>query len=177
MASVFLPAMSVAAAISPIVGQNYGARRADRVRNTFRLAASTEVALMTLIVPICHIAPESMVGFFSTDPRVIETGAEYLRIVSWGFIFSGFVFSCTGVFQGLGNTWPGLFIAIANLLMYAVPAVWMSRQPGFELHHLWMLSVATVAVQAVLSFCLVRIQMNKRLAGFQPCLPLTSSSA
>ncbi len=177
MASVFLPAMSVAAAISPIVGQNFGARRADRVRNTFKLAASTEVALMTLIVPICHIAPDSMIGFFSTDPKVIETGAEYLRIVSWGFIFSGFVFSCTGMFQGLGNTWPGLFIAFANLLMFAIPAIYMSRQPGFELHQLWVLSVATVGVQAVLSFCLVHAQMNKRLAAFQPRLPLTSSSA
>ncbi len=170
MSSIFLPAMSVALAISPIVGQNFGARRADRVRNTFKLAASTEIALMLLIVPICHIAPEAMIRFFSTDPKVIEIGAQYLRVASWGFIFSGLVFSCSGVFQGLGNTWPGLASALANLVVFAIPAIWMSRQPGFQLHWLWMLWVTTLALQSVFSFWLVRTQMNKQLA-------ITSSSA
>jgi putative MATE family efflux protein len=166
MQSIFLPAMAVGVAISPIVGQNFGARRADRVRQTFRLAASTEVALMALIAPMCHIAPEAMIGFFSADPQVIEIGAEYLRIVSWGFVFSGFAFSCSGMFQGLGNTWPGLLVSVVNLMAFAAPAVWMSHQREFQLRQLWLLLLATMALRAVISFWLVRAQMNKRLAAF-----------
>ncbi len=55
-----------------------------------------------------------------------EIGARYLRYASWGFVFSGFVFSCSGVFQGMGNTWPGLLISATNLLIFAITAVWMS---------------------------------------------------
>ncbi len=38
MQAVFLPAMAVAFATGPIAGQNFGARHAGRVRDTFRHA-------------------------------------------------------------------------------------------------------------------------------------------
>ncbi len=164
--AIFLPAMAVAFSVAPIAGQNFGARRADRVRDTFKLAATFEVGLMVIIALLCHIAPAALIGFFSTDAKVIEVGTEFLRVISWSFLFSGFIFTCSGMFQGLGNTWPALWSGIGRLLLFAIPAVWMSRQPDFQLHHLWLLSVATMALQAVLSFWLVRTQMTKRLAAF-----------
>ena len=39
MQAIFLPAMAVSFATAPIVGQNFGAQRTDRVRATFRTAA------------------------------------------------------------------------------------------------------------------------------------------
>ena len=38
-----------------------------------------------------------------------------------------------------------------RLLTYAVPALWLSTRPGLQLRHLWLLGVATVGFQAVLS--------------------------
>ena len=46
MQSIFLPAMAVAFAASPIAGQNFGARQAQRVRETFRTAAIACVSIM-----------------------------------------------------------------------------------------------------------------------------------
>jgi len=164
--AIFMPAMAVAFSVSPIAGQNFGARRADRVRDTFRLAATFETGLMVIVTLACHIAPEALIGFFTTDPKVVAYGTEFLQIISWSFLFSGFIFTCSGMFQGLGNTWPALWSGISRLLMFAIPAVWLSQQPNFALKQLWTLSVATMALQAVLSFWLVRSQMNKRLAPF-----------
>jgi hypothetical protein len=39
----------------------------------------------------------------------------------------------------------------------------VSKQPGFELHQVWYVSVATTTLQAVLSLLLVRVQLRKRL--------------
>jgi Na+-driven multidrug efflux pump len=158
--------MAVAFSVSPIAGQNFGARRADRVRDTFKLAATFEVGLMVVIALLCHIAPAALIGFFSKDAEVIEIGTEFLRVISWSFIFSGFIFTCSGMFQALGNTWPALWSGIGRLLIFAIPAVWMSQQADFALHRLWLLSVATMAMHAVLSFWLIRVQMTKRLAAF-----------
>jgi putative MATE family efflux protein len=163
MQSIFLPAMAIAFAVAPVAGQNFGARRADRVRETFQTAAIIETVVMALMTVLCVWAPHVLVEPFTKDPRVIEMGSEYLRIVAWNFVASGFIFCCSGLFQAMGNTWPSLLSSATRLITFAVPAVWLSSQPWFELRHLWYLSVGTYALQAVLSYALVRVELRRRL--------------
>jgi Na+-driven multidrug efflux pump len=94
---------------------------------------------------------------------VVAMGSEYLQIVAWNFIASGFIFCCSGMFQAMGNTWPSLLSSATRIVTFAIPAIWMSSQPGFQLKHLWYLSVATYAVQAVFSFLLVRRELRRKL--------------
>jgi Na+-driven multidrug efflux pump len=163
MQAIFLPAMAIAFSASPIAGQNYGARRADRVRETFHTAAGIEIVVMVAVTLLCHIAPRSLILPFSSDPEVIEVGTTFLRIISWNFVASGFMFTCSGMFQAIGNTWPSMWSSVIRLALFGIPAVWMSRQPGFNLDQLFHWSVATVFLQAGLTYWLLRVQLNKRL--------------
>ncbi len=36
------------------------------------------------------------------------------------------------------------------VLTFVIPAFWLARQRGFQIEHVWYLSVATVAIQAVI---------------------------
>ena len=76
-----------------------------------------------------------MVRFFSPEPDVVEVGADFLRIISLNFFAMGIVWTCSSVFQGLGNTLPSLASSAMRLVTFAVPAVWISMQPGFHLVH------------------------------------------
>jgi putative MATE family efflux protein len=163
MQSIFLPAMAIAFAVAPVAGQNFGARRPDRVRQTFVTAALIETVVMMLMTVLCAWAPHVLIEPFTADPRVVAMGSEYLQIVAWNFVASGFIFCCSGMFQAMGNTWPSLLSSATRLVTFAIPAVWMSAQPGFQLKHLWYLSVATYAVQAVFSFLLVRRELRRKL--------------
>ena len=167
MQSIFLPAMAVAFAASPIAGQNFGARRADRVRETFRSAALVSTVIMLALTVICQWEPDLPVRAFSSDPRVIEVSAQYLRIVSWNFIGTGIIFTCSGLFQALGNTWPALLSSGARILTFCLPAVWLSTQTWVRLEHFWYLSVATIALQAIMSLWLLRGELRRRLAFAQ----------
>jgi putative MATE family efflux protein len=164
MQAIFMPAMAVAFSAAPIAGQNFGARRGDRVRETFQASIRIEIAIMATVTVLCHIAPGAMIAAFTDDPQVISIGTEVLRIVSWNFVASGFIFTCSGMFQAIGNTWPALWSGVTRLLMFAVPGVWLAAQPDFQLHQLWILSVITIWVQTVLTWWLLRAQMNKRLS-------------
>jgi putative MATE family efflux protein len=168
MQAIFMPAMAVAFSASPIAGQNFGARRADRVRETFHKAAGIEVAVMVVVTVLCHVAPRSMIAAFSSDPEVIEVGTSFLRIISWNFVASGFMFTCSGMFQAIGNTWPAMWSGVGRLALFGIPAVWMSAQPGFNLEQLFHWSVVTVFLQAGLTYWLLRVQMNKRLVFAAP---------
>ena len=72
---------------------------------------------------------------------MIAFGSEYLRIVSFNFISGGIVFTTSSVFQGIGNTLPPLFSSLTRLVLFAVPALLISRMPGFEIREVWYLSV------------------------------------
>src|SRR5262245_2208874 len=106
--SGFMPVIALGFAVAPVAGQNFGARLAGRVRETFRSAVSIAVVVMVVFALLCHIAPAAMIRIFSSDPAVIAVGEEYLRIVSWNFISSGVVFVSSSMFQALGNTIPSL---------------------------------------------------------------------
>jgi putative MATE family efflux protein len=163
MQMVFLPAMAIAFAAAPIAGQNFGAKNAARVRDTFRSAALASCAVMALLTLFCQWQGIALIRFFTDDPEVVRFGAEFLHIISWNFVAIGLVFTCSSLFQALGNTWPSLISTGMRLFLFALPAIWLSKQSGFTLVQVWYLSVGTSTVQAVLSLWLLRGQMRGRL--------------
>jgi Na+-driven multidrug efflux pump len=119
--------------------------------------------LMVILALLCHIAPAAMIGVFSRDPQVMAIGDEFLRIISWNFIASGIVFIGSSMFQAMGNTWPSLFASFVRIVLVTVPAILLSRLPGFELRWIWYLSVTAVTIQMILSLLLLRREFGRRL--------------
>jgi putative MATE family efflux protein len=165
MQGIFLPAMAIAFVVAPVAGQNYGAKRMERVRETFKVAATQCVGIMLVVMILCQWQPESLVGFFSKDPEVIRIGALFLHLISWNFVMSGLIFTCSGLFQALGNTFPALLSSASRLVVYAMPLLWLTSQPGYKLEHVWYLSIAASAVQAMISVTLLRKQMRLQLGS------------
>ncbi|HEY2629611.1 MAG TPA: MATE family efflux transporter, partial [Usitatibacter sp.] len=163
MQAVFLPAMAIAFAVPAIAGQNFGAKYPDRVRETFRRAVLTSIVIMFMLSLFVQWKGEAMVGAFTNDPAVSSFAFGFLKVISWNFVAVGIVFTCSGMFQGLGNTWPSLISTATRLVTFAIPGIWMSMQPGFEILSLWHLSVVTVLLQAAFSYYLLRRQFRERL--------------
>jgi Na+-driven multidrug efflux pump len=159
----FMPVVALGFAVAPVAGQNFGARHADRVRRTFLDAALMATGVMVLFTITSHIAPEAMIGVFSKDPAVIATGEEYLRIVSFNYVASGLVFVCASMFQAMGNTIPSLIASFVRIVLVAIPAMLLSRLPGFHLNWIWYLSVLAVFVQLAIALLLLRREFARRL--------------
>src|SRR5438034_1230253 len=133
MQSMFLPVVAISFAAAPLAGQNFGARRAERVRETFRSASLLVSAFMIVFTILSHIAPETLIGAFSNDPDVISFGGEYLRVISYNFLAMGLIFTSSSMFQGMGHTLPPLACSSMRLLLFALPAFLISRRAGFEI--------------------------------------------
>jgi putative MATE family efflux protein len=167
MQAVFLPAMAIAFATAPVAGQNMGAGKPDRVRETFRTSMITLSAIMLMLTLVCQLRPSVFIAFFTNDPAVIATGAEFLQIISWNFVAMGIVFTCSGMFQAIGDTVPALLAGATRLVTFAIPAIWLSGQSWFELRHLWYASVATVALQAAVTWLMLLVKLKQKL-GDEP---------
>lgn len=166
----FMPVVALGFSVAPVAGQNFGARRGDRVRQTFRSAALMAGGVMLLWTAACQIWGAPMVRLFSSDPAVVEVGAEYLHIVSWTFVASGLIFVGSSLFQSIGNTLPALVASVVRIVIVGIPAFVLARLPGFELHWIWYLSVSAIAIQLAINLLLLRREMHRKLT-FAPASP------
>ena len=160
---IMLPAMSVAFAAAPIAGQNFGARRPERVRETFRWTVGLSVAIMLVLTVFCQFGSHLLMHIFTHEDAVVAVGATMLMITSWNFAANGIIFSCSSMFQGLGNTWPTIGSSVIRLFIFIVPVLWLGQQPEFKIEHVWCLSVASMFLQAIVALVLVRREFAKRL--------------
>jgi putative MATE family efflux protein len=174
MQSMFLPVVAVAFAAAPIVGQNFGARQADRVRQSFYSAATIASVVMLLLTVVCQIASPNLIRLFSHDAAVIEFGTDYLRIISWNFVAAGLAFTTSSIFQGIGNTLPPLLSSCSRLFLFAIPAYVMSTLPGFHIRQVWYVSLVSVFVQAVINVILLQREFKRKL-NFE-ALPVAASA-
>jgi putative MATE family efflux protein len=165
---IMLPAMAVAFAAAPIAGQNFGARKPERVRETFNWTVGMSIGIMLVLTVFCQFGAHLLMHIFTYEEAVVSVGATMLMITSWNFAANGIIFSCSSMFQGLGNTWPTIGSSIIRLFVFIVPAIWLSQQPAFDLVHVWYLSVCSMFLQALVSFTLLRREFRRKLTNLAP---------
>ena len=159
-----MPALAVALAAGPIAGQNFGAGNGARVRETFVKSALIATLVMIGFMIIAQLKPELLLAGFSNDREAMEIAYLFLRIISLNMVAQGLIFTCSSMFQGLGNTKPVLLSSATRVFTYSLPAIWLSTRPGFRMEHVWYLSIAATAFQAALSLWLLRREFGRRLA-------------
>lgn len=175
MQAVFLPAMAVAFAVAPIAGQNFAAGQHDRVRRAFSTTVVIGTGLMLVLMVLVQVEAERMTRIFTSDARVVSVASDFLHIISWNFIASGIIFTCSSMFQALGNTIPSVLSSGTRIATFALPAMWLTTRAGFQIRHIWLLSVCTVVVQLAVSLLLLRREFRKRLTI--PAASLAKSAA
>lgn len=167
MQSIFMPTMAVAFAIGPIVGQNFGAGKLDRVKEACKMGNLLNAAVMLVVTILVQINPQLLMRGFTDEAAVLQVGGDFLSIISLNFVAQGVVFSCSGIFQGLGNTRPALLSSAVRLLIFIPVAFIVSHRTGFELHELWYVSMASVLIQAIVSYTLVQREIGKKMQAAQ----------
>ncbi len=165
MQSIFMPTMAIAFALGPIAGQNFGARRYDRVRETSKQGILLSSIVMAVVTILMQWKSDLLIGFFTSEAEVIEVGSVFLQLISLNFIAQGIVFSCSGMFQGLGNTRPAMMSSVVRILVFLPLAVYLKYQPGFTINQVWYVSILSVTVQAVVSYLLMRREFRLRLGN------------
>jgi putative MATE family efflux protein len=160
-----MPGLAVALAAGPIAGQNVGAGQGARVRDTFVKAALIVTVVMLGFMILAQARPEWLLAGFSNDAETMRIAFLFLRIISINMVAQGLIFTCSSMFQGLGDTRPALWSSATRVLTYSLPAIWLSTWPGFRIEYVWYLSIAATTLQAGLSLWLLRREFGKRVVS------------
>lgn len=164
MQSLILPAVAVGMANAPIVGQNFSAKRAARIRESFWGACVVASIVMLLLTALCQTKATFLVSLFSKQDDVVAVAAGYLKLISSTFLATGLIFACTSVFQGLGNTRPPFLSSVIRLFVFAIPVMLL---PGrLTLQGIWLISAGSIWVQAIANLWFLRREFGFKLASF-----------
>ena len=163
MQSIFMPAMAIAFALPSLAGQNYGAKKYLRVQSSFKVSALLISALMATSSILSLFLPEVLLRPFTQDPEVIAVASTFLQIIALNFVPAGLVFTCSGMFQGMGNTWPSLISMSLRLLIFSIPIFWLSGQGKYDIEYIWYISVSALVVQMLFSLFLLKIEFSRKL--------------
>jgi putative MATE family efflux protein len=148
--ALFLPAMAVAFSVAPIAGQNHGGRHPVRVRATFTTALRINLGVMLLLLLLCQMLAATLVRVFTHDTVAVAVGVEYLRYVTWVLLPAAVSSVCTGLLQGVGNTWPTLWCSASRIASFVLPMLWLATLPGFSTRVVWWMNMLSSLVNMLL---------------------------
>ena len=120
-----LPVIGLNTAVITIAGQNFGARRYDRVRETYKKAVLIGFLIMCLSGLIIFLLSEYIVGLFTNDLEVIKFGSNYLRIAAFiGPIYPVFFIS-HALFTSLKKTHYIFYSNLFRMVILPFIIIWV----------------------------------------------------
>lgn len=147
-----MPAQSLALATSTVAGQNIGARKYGRVKQVLIWACLIAASIALAVTGIAQFTPRILMRLFTSDEEVLRLGAEYLRIVSIGYVAFSLMFIFNSLVRGAGDTVPGMFFSALNLWVVRVPlARWLSSMPQLGSRGIWIATAVSSYVGATIS--------------------------
>lgn len=150
-------------AIAAFFGQNYGARRLDRIKHGYRQALILTSVFGVIVSLIFIVFPQQLFSLFLSDERSLELGADYMRIIGFSQLFMCMELMTVGAFNGIGKTHiPPIFSITFTALR--IPLALILSEP-FGLNGVWMsIALSSMFKGLILVFWFRRslFRMNKQ---------------
>lgn len=129
-AFAFIILMALAVGMSPIIGQNFGARNFTRVHDTLRKAIGFSVLWSVAVAVILFLLAEPIASLFSDDPIVIYYAKLFFIIVPASYIFSNLINGWSSAFNAMGKPQMSFMMTVVKMLVLLIPAVYIGSKMG-----------------------------------------------
>lgn len=133
---VFMPVFGLNNGMVPIIAYNYGAKRADRIKETIKYSLMLSVSIMLTGLLIVQIFPKTMLQMFNASDKMLEIGIPALRTISLCFTFAGVSVILCSVFQALGRGVASMMVSVSRQLIVLLPTAYLLSLTG-KLNLVW----------------------------------------
>lgn len=120
-----LPAWGMANAAATLVGQNLGAGLPDRAEKSVYRSAFLNMMFLGTITLIFFTLAEQIVGIYTSDPEVLKSGIQCLKIVSLGYIFYAYGMVIIQSFNGAGDTITPTVLNVFGFWLFQIPFAYL----------------------------------------------------
>ncbi len=131
------PYQTLGTALSTYTGQNFGAKKNDRLISGYHRSLFLMAIFTIIMLPIMQFFGTQITALFVKDEEVIAMGAKALQISSWFYIFLGVIYIVRGVLNGMGDAFFALLNGIVEVIgRFTVPVI-LTMIPAIGVWGIW----------------------------------------
>lgn len=124
----FAVIFAMSGAIGPIIGQNYGAERIDRVRETLRNSLFFMAIYCIAVSLILFILQDYIITWFNLVGDAALIMATFCSVITITFIFNGTMFVANTSFNNLGKPLYSTALNLSKATVGTLPFVYFGAQ-------------------------------------------------
>ena len=148
---------AIGISITTFVGQNYGARKYDRVHKSVRICLGIDSIISLILIVFLMLFRVPLFRLFTQDPAVIRIGSDMLALITPCYIFFVFIEVLAGALRGMGDVmiptlitllgvcvlrliWIAVVLQISptvNAIIYSYPVTWIATAVLFIIYYLY----------------------------------------
>ena len=126
MATLIVLAMS--SSLPPLISQNFGAGKIDRVAEAYQLSIKFILGWQMLVYVTVALGAGVIASTFSDDPKVIDTIKLFLWILPLGYGMQGIIILTNSSLNALHRPMSALYLSSARFFVFYVPLAYVGSQ-------------------------------------------------
>lgn len=135
----YMPAQDFGNAFSTFVGQNYGAKKIDRIKQGIKSALLTSFIFCIIISTFIFIFAAPLMSFFINPNKteIINVGVTYLRIEGSFYFGIGILFLLYGFYRAINIPSMSVVLTIISLGLRVALSYYLSSIESIGVHGIW----------------------------------------
>lgn len=110
-------------AITTFTGQNYGAKRYDRIKKSVRVCLFMSLGVATVLIVFLVVTCRPLYYIFTSDKAVVDIGVYMLRLIVPSYIIYVFVEIYSGALRGISDVLIPTLITLGGVCFVRIPWV------------------------------------------------------
>ncbi|MDG1025100.1 MAG: MATE family efflux transporter [Gammaproteobacteria bacterium] len=120
--------LAMSSSLPPLISQNFGAGKIDRVEKAYRLAIKFILSWQLLVYVVLALGAGVIASTFSDDPEVIQTIKLFLWILPLGYGMQGIIILSNSSLNALHRPMSALYLSAARFFLFYVPLAYAGSQ-------------------------------------------------
>ncbi|SIS55500.1 putative efflux protein, MATE family [Zobellia uliginosa] len=126
MLFTLMPSWGMSNAAATLVGQNLGAKKPDRAETSVWKTGKYNAWFMGMVSLVYLFFAYDIVGWFNTNPVVVENGGLCLQIIAVGYVFYAYGMVVTQAFNGAGDTGTPTKLNLIAFWLFQLPFAYLT---------------------------------------------------
>jgi putative MATE family efflux protein len=119
---------ALSGAVGPILGQNFGAGRFDRIRTTMRESLKVTLIYVAVTWLILALFRHQVADIFGAEGQARELIEFFCVFISASFLFNGTLFVANAAFNNLGFAFYSTMLNWGRATLGVIPFIWLGAR-------------------------------------------------
>jgi Na+-driven multidrug efflux pump len=139
---------ALSAVTSPFMGQNYAAKRFERLEQARRVIGRFCIKYGIAIALVMGVVAMPLAGVFTETEAIQQVAQNYLWIMAVSYGGYGMVMAMCAAFNGVGFPMPGLAISLSRVIIIFLPLAFVGQ---------WLIGLNGIFIASALSNLLLGV--------------------